>query len=144
MWEVRCVPACLVCLLLYSNFNLLQRVDAARSRIESLNPLVSVETSSDVGSLDWDALVKRCDIVCLTDGSVQDIVSRVHLSISMGLTSCQSFYNELCRKHNTPYYAGGSYGLSGYIFVDLMAHEYIAVYVDIRSDQLTPFRLIFV
>jgi len=54
---------------------LVQRVDAARSRIESLNPLVSVETISDVDSLDWDALVKRCDIVCLTDGSSQEIVS---------------------------------------------------------------------
>lgn len=51
-----------------------QRVDAARSRIESLNPLVAVETISDTTSLDWDVLVKRSDIVCLTDGTRHDLV----------------------------------------------------------------------
>ncbi|KIJ26665.1 hypothetical protein M422DRAFT_785159 [Sphaerobolus stellatus SS14] len=96
-----------------------KRVDAARSRIESLNPLVAVETISDVDSLDWDAVVKRCDIVCLTDGSSKDIAA----------------YDERCRKHNKPFYAGGSYGLSGYIFCDLLAHEYLAPDRTVSSDQ---------
>ena len=34
--------------------------------------------------------------------------------------------NTLCRKHSKAFYAGGSYGLNGYIFCDLLDHEYLA------------------
>ena len=37
--------------------------------------------------------------------------------------------NEACRSHKKPFYAGGTYGLLGYIFCDLMDHEYISPYV---------------
>lgn len=36
---------------------------------------MAVETQSDYDSLDsWDSVVKRVDIVCLTDGSREDLV----------------------------------------------------------------------
>ncbi|KAF8574888.1 hypothetical protein K439DRAFT_1630532 [Ramaria rubella] len=89
----------------------LKRVDAAKSRIEILNPLVTVESVTSQKPLDWwDTLVQSVDIFCLTDGSQNDIVR----------------INDLCRKHKKPFYAGGSYGLTGYIFCDLLDHEYIA------------------
>jgi ubiquitin-like 1-activating enzyme E1 A len=48
----------------------LQRVDAARARIESLNPLVAVETITSPSALEgdgFDALVQGVDLVCITD-----------------------------------------------------------------------------
>ena len=33
--------------------------------------------------------------------------------------------NEACRLQNKSFYAGGSYGLTGFIFNDLINHEYL-------------------
>lgn len=33
--------------------------------------------------------------------------------------------NETCRKYQKPFYAGGTYGLIGYIFCDLLNHDYL-------------------
>ncbi|GJJ13317.1 hypothetical protein Clacol_007569 [Clathrus columnatus] len=85
------------------------RVDVARSRIQNLNPLVEVEAIAAVESLEWDPLIQRIDLLCLTDGTRQDITR----------------FNDLCRKHNKAFYSGGSYGLTGYIFCDLIVHEYL-------------------
>jgi len=90
----------------------LQRVDAAKSRIESLNPLVAVEAMTSPTALEreaFDALVQGVDLVCITD-SERDFLIRA---------------NEACRRAKKPLYAGGSYGLLGYIFCDLLEHEYI-------------------
>jgi ubiquitin-like 1-activating enzyme E1 A len=38
----------------------------------------------------------------------------------------QAALNAACRRLRKPFYAGGSYGLLGYIFCDLLRHEYIA------------------
>ncbi|TFK52196.1 hypothetical protein OE88DRAFT_1718218 [Heliocybe sulcata] len=89
------------------------RVDAAKARIESLNPLVAVEAISDASVLEGeklDQLVQGVDLVCVTD-SDRDFLIRV---------------NDTCRKFGKPFYAGGTYGLYGYIFCDLGKHEYIS------------------
>lgn len=52
--------------------------------------------------------------------------------------------NDVCRKFSKPFYAGGTYGLLGYIFCDLLQHDYISPYVSrptiilycARSDDL--------
>jgi ubiquitin-like 1-activating enzyme E1 A len=36
--------------------------------------------------------------------------------------------NEVCRRSGKPFYAGGTYGLLGYIFCDLLDHDYISPY----------------
>ncbi|KAI9443254.1 hypothetical protein H4582DRAFT_2109615 [Lactarius indigo] len=90
-----------------------KRVDAAKSRIESLNPLVTVETLTSPSVLEQgelERLVQNVDLVCITD-SGRDFIVRV---------------NEACRRSKKPLYAGGTYGLLGYIFCDLLEHEYIA------------------
>lgn len=33
--------------------------------------------------------------------------------------------NEVCRRFGKPFYAGGCFGLLGYIFCDLLKHDYI-------------------
>ncbi|KAH9949827.1 hypothetical protein B0H21DRAFT_687872 [Amylocystis lapponica] len=90
-----------------------KKVDAAKAHIESLNPLVAVEGLSNADALEGDALdvlVRRADMVCVTDLDRETLV-RV---------------NDACRRASKPFYAGGTYGLLGYIFCDLLTHDYIA------------------
>ncbi|TFK40631.1 hypothetical protein BDQ12DRAFT_601382 [Crucibulum laeve] len=90
-----------------------KRLDAAKVRIESLNPLVTVETVSDSSILEdgaLETLIRTVDLVCVTDW---DRVGLIRL-------------NEVCRRYKKPFYAGGTYGLLGYIFCDLLDHEYLA------------------
>lgn len=58
--------------------HLLQRLDAAKSRIESLNPLVIVETIAD-GSIskveDLESIIQNVDLVCVTDWDRDGLVS---------------------------------------------------------------------
>ncbi|KAF8630968.1 hypothetical protein AX17_005324 [Amanita inopinata Kibby_2008] len=88
------------------------RLDAAKARIESLNPLVTVETIPKASVLEGEeleALVQTVDLVCATDWGKDDVIR----------------FNEVCRQYKKPFYAGGSYGLLGYIFCDLLDHEYL-------------------
>jgi ubiquitin-like 1-activating enzyme E1 A len=97
----------------------LKRLDTAKSRIESLNPLVTVETITDTSFSDdekFESIIKSVDLVCATDLS-RDGLLRL---------------NDTCRKHQKPFYAGGTYGLLGYIFCDLLSHEFLA------SDRSAP------
>jgi len=90
-----------------------KRVDAARDRIESLNPLVTVETVTTFAGLegpDFDATVRGVDLVCITDWDREGLIRM----------------NEACRRLGKPFYAGGTYGVLGYIFCDLLTHEYVA------------------
>lgn len=90
-----------------------KRVDAAKARIESLNPLVTVETFYDPSVLEGDALdslIQGVDLVCATDWDREGLVR----------------INSVCRRFNKPFYAGGTYGLLGFIFCDLLQHDYIS------------------
>ncbi|KAG6868610.1 hypothetical protein C0993_000413 [Termitomyces sp. T159_Od127] len=89
------------------------RVEAAKSKVESLNPLVTVETMSNASVLvgeQFEDLVRRVDLVCITDWDRDGLIRM----------------NEVCRRNGKPFYSGGTYGLLGYIFCDLLNHEYIA------------------
>lgn len=55
----------------------MQRVDAAKARIESLNPLVTVETVPDASAVAGDALdglLRGVDMVCVTDSDRETMV----------------------------------------------------------------------
>ena len=55
-----------------------QRVDVAKSRVESLNPLVTVETLSHSSVLEGQALddlVQAVDLVCVTDWARDGLLS---------------------------------------------------------------------
>lgn len=57
-----------------------QRLDVAKQRIESLNPLVNVETITDPSVLGGSALenlVQKVDLVCVTDYDRDSLVSLV-------------------------------------------------------------------
>lgn len=112
-------------------------MDAAKARIESLNPLVAVETLSDPSVLENDALdtlLSGVDMVCVTDIDRTTLVralsgrflaSKAYQPLSPA-TVPQIRLNDACRKLNKPFYSGGTYGLLGYIFCDLLQHDYIA------------------
>ncbi|EJD50671.1 hypothetical protein AURDEDRAFT_182534 [Auricularia subglabra TFB-10046 SS5] len=91
-----------------------KRVDAAKPHIESLNPLVQVDLHSDPQTLlddaSLDALIQTVDLVILTDADHKTTL-RVNAS---------------ARRHSKPFYAGGTYGLTGYVFADLLSHEYVS------------------
>jgi len=90
-----------------------KRVDAAKERIESLNPLVTVDAIPTYAVLDdstFETTVRSANLVCVTDWD-RDGLIRI---------------NEACRRWGKPFYAGGTYGLLGYIFCDLLDHEYVA------------------
>ncbi|EIW80911.1 hypothetical protein CONPUDRAFT_103924 [Coniophora puteana RWD-64-598 SS2] len=89
-----------------------KRVEAAKARIENLNPLVTVVSSPQISLLDaekLDEIVQDVDLVCVTDWDRKGL--------------CQ--INETCRRFGKPFYAGGTFGLLGYIFCDLLKHDYI-------------------
>ncbi|KAF4617491.1 hypothetical protein D9613_006075 [Agrocybe pediades] len=100
----------------------LKRLDAAKSRIESLNPLVAVETITDASvmkSEQLESIIKLVDLVCVTDGNKNELIA----------------INDICRKYEKPFYSGGTYGLYGYIFCDLLSHEYLAPDRSAPKDQ---------
>ncbi|TFY61281.1 hypothetical protein EVJ58_g4599, partial [Rhodofomes roseus] len=88
------------------------KAEAAKSRVESLNPLVTIEALprnvTDEDAL--QSLLKDVDLICVTDLDRETLI-RV---------------NNACRQAGKPFYAGGTYGLLGYIFCDLLTHDYIA------------------
>lgn len=58
---------------------MVQRVDAAKARIASLNPLVEVETIPSLSVLELeelDATVQSVDLVCVTDWDRDGLVSQ--------------------------------------------------------------------
>ncbi|KAJ8080377.1 E1 ubiquitin-activating protein aos1 [Marasmius tenuissimus] len=90
-----------------------KRVDVAKSRIESLNPLVAVKTVPSFDAIDpqaFETTVRDVDLVCVTDWD-RDGVIRM---------------NNVCRRAGKPFYAGGTYGLLGYIFCDLLDHPSVS------------------
>ncbi|KAG8936388.1 hypothetical protein FRC02_002612 [Tulasnella sp. 418] len=90
-----------------------KRVDAARPHIEALNPLVKIRTYADddvLSESQMDQLLSGVDLVCMTDSFRQEMIK----------------VNEACRRKDIRFYAGGCYGLSGFIFCDLLVHHHIA------------------
>ncbi|KEP54696.1 ubiquitin-activating enzyme E1 [Rhizoctonia solani 123E] len=89
------------------------RVEAAKPRIQSLNPLVDVVAVSDLEILSNDQLDKTLagvDLVCVTDCQKDEMLR----------------LNDASRRAKKAFYAGGSYGLLGFVFADLIEHEYLA------------------
>jgi ubiquitin-like 1-activating enzyme E1 A len=87
----------------------IKRAEAAAQRLQELNPRVVVKTdSSDIATKDQTyyapfEMVIACD---------------------QNLTT-MSTINAACRLVNRPFYASGIHGFYGFIFADLIVHEYI-------------------
>jgi len=58
-------------------FSFVKRLDVAKPRIESLNPLVNVEVVTDLPTLEgsvFENLVQKVDMVCMTDYDRESLV----------------------------------------------------------------------
>ncbi|KAG7692870.1 hypothetical protein KL915_004326 [Ogataea haglerorum] len=83
------------------------KVLAAEARIRDLNPRVNLNVSTD----DWQE-------------KPEDFFLSYNLVVATGLDRTQlTRLNAITRKLKIPFYATGTHGLYGYIFVDLIEHE---------------------
>ncbi|KAI1777730.1 hypothetical protein F4818DRAFT_407782 [Hypoxylon cercidicola] len=85
------------------------RAEAATSRIQKLNPRVRVIADSGSIMTKGASFFRDFDIVIATDLS----------------PTLLAFINTATRLHNRQFYAAGTYGLYGYIFCDLIEHDYV-------------------
>ncbi|KAI0145818.1 hypothetical protein F4776DRAFT_376513 [Hypoxylon sp. NC0597] len=85
------------------------RAEAAVNRIQKLNPRVKV--IADPGSImsKGASFFGNFDIIIATDLSPTQL----------------AFINTATRLHNRQFYAAGTYGFYGYIFSDLIEHDYV-------------------
>lgn len=93
---------------MFIHARLLQVAEASHTRLQRLNPMVDiVANKSEVPTL-TEEFLSGFDVICATRCAVED-------SFRM---------NEVCRKHNIPFYSGDVFGFSGFFFVDLLEHEF--------------------
>ncbi|KAK9467429.1 hypothetical protein V1512DRAFT_261174 [Lipomyces arxii] len=86
----------------------LKRAEAAVPRIQKLNPRVSIiADTSDFRELPSE-YYSKFNIIVATELQLHDLIKM----------------NEFARQSSIPFYAGGSIGLYGYVFVDLLKHKF--------------------
>ncbi|KAI1769527.1 hypothetical protein GGR53DRAFT_3439 [Hypoxylon sp. FL1150] len=85
------------------------RAEAAAARIQKLNPRVRVIADSGSIMTKGASFFRDYDIVIATDLS----------------PTLLAFINTATRLHNRQFYAAGTHGLYGYIFCDLIEHDYV-------------------
>ncbi|KAI8962456.1 hypothetical protein F5Y11DRAFT_322647 [Daldinia sp. FL1419] len=85
------------------------RAEAAVGRIQKLNPRVRVIADSGSIMTKGASFFGNFDIVIATDLS----------------PTVFAFINTATRLHNRQFYAAGTYGFYGYIFCDLIEHDYV-------------------
>ncbi|KAI1213493.1 uncharacterized protein F4807DRAFT_456837 [Annulohypoxylon truncatum] len=85
------------------------RAEAAAGRIQKLNPRVKVIADSGSIMTKGASFFGNFDIVIATDLS----------------PTLLAFINTATRLHNRQFYAAGTYGFYGYIFCDLIEHDYV-------------------
>jgi len=84
--------------------------DAPLQRIKQLNPHVHVDGVSHQGVLSEEAFERlKPDVVLVTQGKRDELIR----------------WNDACRKHSAMFFAAATHGLSGFIFCDLLALEYV-------------------
>jgi ubiquitin-like 1-activating enzyme E1 A len=86
-----------------------QRAEAAAPNIQKLNNRVKVKAdTSDIRTKD-DTFMKDYELIIATDLDYPTL----------------SQINAACRLANRPFYAAGAHGFYGYVFADLITHEYV-------------------
>ena len=86
-----------------------QRAEAAAPQIRKLNPRVSLHVDTENIQLKNPDYYAPFDMVIATDLDLATL----------------STINASCRLCNRPFYASGTHGLYGYIFADLISHDYV-------------------
>jgi ubiquitin-like 1-activating enzyme E1 A len=89
----------------------IKRAEAATPAIQELNPrvIVNFDTAKITERIQDQAFLSSFDIVIATDVDYSSL----------------SLLNTACRLSNKPFYAAACHGFYGYVFVDLISHEFI-------------------
>lgn len=87
----------------------LQRATAAVSQVRALNPRVALAVDTENIMLKQPEFYNMFDIIIATDLDLMPL----------------STINASCRFVNRPFYAAGSHGFYGFIFADLIQHDYV-------------------
>ncbi|KAL8707829.1 MAG: hypothetical protein Q9220_007183 [cf. Caloplaca sp. 1 TL-2023] len=87
----------------------LNRATAAAPQVQTLNPRVALHVETENVLLKQPDFYSRFDMVIATDLDLAPL----------------SIINASCRFVNKPFYAAGSHGFYGFIFADLIAHNYV-------------------
>jgi len=84
------------------------RAESCLSRVQQLNPMVDIKTDTDSVDSKEDSYFNGYDVLCAT-----------------GCTKKQLFkLNVICREQGIQFYCGDVWGFIGFMFADLMEHEY--------------------
>ena len=111
MWESRYVVLIRHSRLTSSYTNTFQRAQSAIPRIQELNPRVNVKSDGSITDLlaKDESYYRPFDIVIACDHDFMNL----------------SLINTAARFASRPFYAAGIHGFYGYIFADLLGHEFI-------------------
>jgi len=85
------------------------RAKAMKERLNKLNPSVKINVISDSIESKDISFYNDFDVVCVTGKSLDSLIK----------------INTICRKNNIKFYASDVHGIFGYIFCDLLKHNYI-------------------
>ncbi|ORY79992.1 hypothetical protein BCR37DRAFT_403198 [Protomyces lactucae-debilis] len=93
------------------------RAEAAAERARKLNPRVQMHVDTDRLSSKDAAFFGKFDVVVVCDGTLPDLLR----------------INEACRAAQKPFLAAEIPGMYGYIFADLLEHEYVTEREETKS-----------
>jgi ubiquitin-like 1-activating enzyme E1 A len=104
-------------------------VEAAAPRIQALNPRVKVTSETDMKLLDREDYISAFDLIVLTEPSAAYLVSPSLEESRMRLMwAVQRKFDEVTRRCGVKMIAAASVGIDGWMFTDLLEHEFM-VYV---------------
>lgn len=86
-----------------------QRAAAAASQVRALNPRVALSVDMENILLKPPEFYSMFDLIIATDLDLSPL----------------SMINAACRFVNKPFYAAGSHGMYGFVFADLITHEFV-------------------
>ncbi|BGP24150.1 SUMO-activating enzyme subunit 1 [Rhodotorula toruloides] len=86
-----------------------KRVEVSAPRVQALNPRVTVSTETDPSLLFQEAFLDQFDLVVVTDVDAPTVLK----------------VNDLTRQLGKKFFASGSVGIDGWMFADLLEHEFV-------------------
>ncbi|GAA5834452.1 hypothetical protein JCM11251_007012 [Rhodosporidiobolus azoricus] len=92
-----------------------KRVEASAPRVQALNPRVVLSTETDATKLFSESFIAQFDLIVATDVDAPTLLK----------------VNDLTRKLGKKFFAAGSLGIDGWMFADLLEHEFI---VDVHKS----------
>ncbi|KAM0751876.1 hypothetical protein T439DRAFT_325070 [Meredithblackwellia eburnea MCA 4105] len=98
-----------------------KRVQAAAPRIQALNPRVSIKTETDSALTSDDDFLSQFDLVVVTEIDAPSLIE----------------LNKRTRKLNKKLFAASSIGMDGWIFADLLDHEFVVDKSKINNGETT-------